>query len=67
MKSHRVSLKGGIRQTLSGKKPALPVTTYVAIKHRAREDVHFADFFGPVRAAAIGGFPIVFGTAHART
>ena len=67
MKSHRVSLKGGIRQTLSGKKPALPVTTYVATKHRAREDVHFADFFGPVRPAAIGGFPIVFGTAHART
>ena len=67
MKSHRVPLKAGIVPTAS-RQPALPVTSYGAVrKHRVREDVHFVDVFGPVRPAAIGGFPLMLGSAHART
>jgi hypothetical protein len=68
MKSHRVPLKFGIKQTQAGKvRQALPVTSYEATKQRPRGEVHYCDFFGPVRPTAIGGFPIMVGLAHGRT
>ena len=66
MKAHRVPLKGGVVNTVD-KKKTLPMTSYKATAHRRRGDVHFGDFFGPVKPAAIGGFPIVFGLAHGKS
>jgi hypothetical protein len=68
MKSHRVLLKEGMVQSKSGKQQrALPVTLYKTLKFRKRKNIHFADIFGPVRPAAIGGVVGKLGLMHAIT
>jgi hypothetical protein len=57
----QVQSKSGMQQR------ALPVTSYKALKFRKRENIHYADIFGPVRPVAIGGLVGKLGLAHAGT
>ena len=67
MKSHRTPLGRGIVQSLDRKPQALPVASHEAVRQRSNKDVQYADIWGPVTPAAIGGIVAKLGVLHAET